>query len=681
MGGMVHYSEYSGHKKRKYKVKKRVYDETVYTFDIEASSVVLHNHLIYSQTYYDELTNEEKRLCEVYGFMYIWMFSIEDVVYYGRTWDEFKEFFSKVFPDDSCESIVYVHNLSYEAQFLRGVIPIDDVFAREKYKPMYLKSGSVTFKCSYVLTQSKLEKLPEYYGLEVEKLVGSLDYEKIRHQDTPLTEEELAYCKNDCLVLYEFVKKMAELYKHLHKIPLTKTGVLRRRCKSTMNKSINFRCRMREMVNLDPRLHTLLSRCFAGGYTHANYFYSDVVLENVTSYDICSSYPYIMCCERCFPTEAFHKCEHITLKNMRSNAVYIIHLKIKNLKSIKENSILSFSKCFHISENHVVDNGRLLNCESLETILTNYDYEILKEFYSFDEELVEIWGAPAGYLPKDFIEFVLEVYEKKTKLKDVEGREEEYQREKSDFNSLYGMSVTNTIRDDISYSDGEWHVHELTPFDILDKLKDEAKKPFLHFSYGVFITSKARYNLLKAVSELDEWNAYSDTDSLKLVEGFDKMAIYRYNERVAKTVKEAEKRLGLTGFVQKDIHGVSHCLGLLEKEGVYKKFKTLGAKKYCYEDQKGKIHITVSGVPKKGATLLKSVEDFKESLVFPASVTGKLMAIYSEEKDVCLTVTDYLGNTSDICFSYGVGFVPCSYTLSQSSLFIERDVTTMRRLI
>ena len=43
-----------------------------------------------------------------------------------------------------------------------------------------------------------------------EKLVGNLDYDLIRNSKTELTEKELKYCENDCLVIYEYIKKELE---------------------------------------------------------------------------------------------------------------------------------------------------------------------------------------------------------------------------------------------------------------------------------------------------------------------------------------------------------------------------------------------------------------------------------------------------------------------------------------
>lgn len=680
---MKKWTEYKSHDREVYFERGNIYDNTIYTFDIETTSVVLYENKIYNQDFYDTLSEKEKKNSKVYGFMYVWQFSINDVVYYGRTWEEFKQFLKKVFYDTKIISYIYVHNLSMEMQFLRSLLNITKVFARQKYKPIYFECKNLVFRCSYYLTQAKLEKLPDLYDLPVKKLVGDLDYTKIRHHNTALTKKEFEYCENDCLILYELIKKFKAEYKKIKSIPITKTGILRRKTQNEMSKSKSFKLKMYDIATNDVDLFNAETLAFSGGYTHANFYHANEVKKNIQPYDICSSYPYIMCCEKVFPQEAFREFKHTTLDTLSDKFIYLINIRISNLKSKKQNTILSISKCQNVSRNHALDNGRFLFCESLEAWVTNFDFEMLKNFYDFDYELIKIYGSPAGYLPKDFIKFILEIYEKKTKLKNVVGSELEYSRAKSDFNSLYGMCVTNTIRDEIEYNNDEWIEKVLTKDEKISKLDKENKKLFLNFSYGVFITSKARYNLLTLVNNFDEYNTYSDTDSLKLLEDFPKKYIYRYNQKVIQTIIKAKKHLSLSGFSQKDIKGNNHTLGIIEKEKEkYKKFKVLGSKKYCYEDEKEQLHITVAGVPKQGANALKSIDDFSEDFIFHSKDTGKLQLFYNEEKDIVLTVTDYLGNTEDIMFSYGIGFVPCSYKLKQSSQYIPfEDFNINRSLI
>ena len=69
--------------------------------------------------------------------------------------------------------------------------------------------------------------------------------------------------------------------------------------------------------------------------------------------------------------------------------------------------------------------------------------------------------------------------------------EVEYAKEKNKFNSLYGMSVTNTIRDEVIYDNDieDWlPERELTNEEIIEELCKEKEKGFLSFAYGVWVT-------------------------------------------------------------------------------------------------------------------------------------------------------------------------------------------------
>ena len=52
-----------------------------------------------------------------------------------------------------------------------------------------------------------------------------------------------------------------------------------------------------------------------------------------------------------------------------------------------------------------------------------------------------------------------------------------------------GMTVTNTIRDEVEYKDelGEWFETELSNDDIIEKFEGEEKKSFLAFSWRCLV--------------------------------------------------------------------------------------------------------------------------------------------------------------------------------------------------
>ena len=82
--------------------------------------------------------------------------------------------------------------------------------------------------------------------------------------------------------------------------------------------------------------------------------------------------------------------------------------------------------------------------------------------------------------------------------------------------------------------------------------------------------------------------------------------------------REIRERSERHGAYADDPAGVRHYLGVYEHDATYKRFVTLGAKKYAYEDDKG-LHITISGVSKSGAAEMGCLENFKEGFIFRES--------------------------------------------------------------
>lgn len=91
-----------------------------------------------------------------------------------------------------------------------------------------------------------------------------------------------------------------------------------------------------------------------------------------------------------------------------------------------------------------------------------------------------------------------------------------------------------------------------------------------------------------------------------------------------------------------------------------------GAKKYAYIDREDyKIHITVAGVPKKGAKALNSLEEFKDGLVFDYKVTEKNLLVYNEDMKETILI-DYKGKKYKVNDKYGCVLLPTTYNLGKS---------------
>ena len=668
---MYHWTEYYGHE---FDVIGNL-DNTIYTFDIESTSYLDLNGEQINACDYLSLSEADREAAIPKGLMYIWQFSINDNVYYGRTWEEFRKFLERLEENSDFKKIVFVHNLSFEFQFLRTVFSIKKVMSRKSRKVMSaeLNDFNITFRCTYYMSNCALAKLPEVFNLPVEKQVGDLDYDKIRTPKTPLTDKEMKYCEYDCLVVYEYIKIELQTYKTVNKIPMTATGKVRKELQAITLKDPKWRRKIGACINIKPSVYNMLIEAFAGGYTHANYIYTDEVLKNVDSYDETSAYPYVLVTYR-FPMGRFKDCNITRREDMIDKFAYLLRVKFTNLKSKYYNNFISASKCLNFSGT-TLDNGRIKSAREIIITLTDVDFKFILDTYEVESyEILESYFTKYEYLPKKFIKFVLQKYINKTQYKDVEGKEVEYALEKGKFNSIYGMTVTNMIRDEVDYDDVKgWNETPLTNTDIFDKLVEEKNKGFLSFAWGVWVTAYARDNLLRRVIELDRYVVYCDTDSIKLVQGYDRRIFTDYNESVINRIKETSELLDIPfdSYAPKDSKGIPHLLGIFEnetgkgREVTYDKFITQGAKKYAVEIN-GEIKITVSGVPKKkGSKCIKRIEEFRDDLVFDADITNKKNVMYNDDQTP-FDLIDYLGLKYRVKDKSACCLLPATYTLGKS---------------
>lgn len=261
---MKYWKEYYGHKPD-IKGKRNKYDNTIYTFDIETTSfLILDGDQIAPNKYLDLSEKEQERSLPMSN-MYIWMLGINDTVYYGRNWQELDYFLMNIeYYATGYKKFIYVHNLSYEFQFLRNHFKIDQIFSRKSRKVMKftLEKYNFEFRCSYYMSGVALEKLSDIYGLNTKKLVGELDYNIQRNSKTQLNENELSYCENDCLVVYEYIQKELEQYGTLKNIPLTSTGHVRKELKEKIEKDYKYKNYVKKAINTDPHIYSLLCSAF-----------------------------------------------------------------------------------------------------------------------------------------------------------------------------------------------------------------------------------------------------------------------------------------------------------------------------------------------------------------------------------------------------------------------------------
>lgn len=667
--------------------KKLLYDDNIYTFDIETSSFLILDNNIINSVDYLKLTKEERARAIPYSTMYIWQFSVNEEVYFGRKWGELKDFLQKLNNDIETRKIIYIHNASFEFQFLKSHFNFKNVMARKSHKVIKAEFAdyNAEIRCTYMMSNCALEYLPKLYNLTRKKKVGYLDYTKFRTSDTELSLDELLYSEHDCLVVYDYILHEKEQYQYCYNIPLTSTGHVRREFKVLVRSDLSYKKQVRKAVNQDPHVYNLLLSCFMGGYTHGNWTLIDDVHKEVDSVDFTSSYPYCLVAFK-YPSTIFKPCKIKKREDLLSNLAYILVVKFSNIESKYFNTILSQSKCI-TCEGVDYDNGRILRADSVTVCLTDIDFNLICDWYEYDSiEIIESYFSAYKYLPIQYVDFILDKYVDKTKYKGIPEEIIKYTKSKNLFNALYGMAVTNNIRDKVLYDNEKgWEEIPLTNEEIEESLYDEYKNGFLSFAYGVWCTAYARNNLLRNVMKLDKYVIYCDTDSLKLLQGYDKTVIEKYNESVLKRLQYVayERSIDYDKFSPKDRKGIPHPLGVFDFDGHYSEFITQGAKKYAYRQYESKyafrknysfkaeneLHITVSGVPKSGAKCLKNdINNFKDSLIFDYETTKKNLLLYTENQEL-VYLTDYQGHKTEIQDKSGCCILPTTYVLGKSEVY------------
>ena len=586
------------------------------------------------------------------SFMYIWQYYINGQCVIGRTWNEYIDFMRKlseyVYP---ATWVTYVHNLSYEFVFISGIYKFtnDEVFAVDSRKVLKCNLlGNLEYRCSYLLSNMTLDLYTNKMKVEHIKLTGTYNYDKLRTCTYIMSDDELAYCVNDVVGLHEAITVEMSLFKdNIITIPLTSTGYVRRDCRKVMYK---YKRTLIDKIYPTYPIYKLLRQEFRGGNTHANRYYAGRILDDVKSMDMSSSYPNVL--NNCrYPMTKFKTIDCETEKELRDlikkDYAVLATVVFENIRLKDEFwgcPYLSFdkSRCVY---GDLIDNGRILQAEILETTINDIDFKIIDDEYTWDKCIVTVCAISTyGKLPQELIDVCIEYFKKKTELKDVEGEEVYYTKMKNLLNAIYGMMAQNPVKQDILYDCGDWNLDDENEMDLLN---ESQKTAFLVYQWACWITAWARWMLEQGIKAAGHNFVYADTDSVKYVNDLD---ISDFN-----TQRQIESEA--SGSYAYDKKGKIHYMGVFEQERTYKRFITFGAKKYAYEyynDVKAvrgkktskykfvkrrkmkiklnKMYVTISGVNKsKGAKEISKkggLDNLKMGYVF--SEAGGMNVVYND---------------------------------------------------
>ena len=635
-------------------------------FDIETSTIWL---------------SEENT--DAHSFMYIWQFQIEDYLIKGRTWEEWLEFLYVL--RRALESygtlektpktpmmVIWIHNAAFEFSFISGIYPFtnDECFFRDARKPIYFRMfDAFEFRCSYIQTNLSLSALTKQTGVKLKLSGQKFDYNKVRFPWTELTAYEEEYTTTDVESLVKAMKyRVQRGGDTLLTVPLTSTGYVRRECKASLKD------RYLQINELKPykgengkRVYRLLRACFRGGNTHANRYYVGKICSDVYSYDIASSYPTQQLTKK-FPMKPFKwldgdmSTERIFMFMGLGYAVvgeyHFTNIRLKN--ECEPIPYISLARCEAV--NFEIDNGRILRAEYVEISLTEIDLEIILDTYTFDKvEIVSCMVAQKDYLPPEYRAVIQDYYNKKTALKgdDTEEGKYIYMKSKNMLNSVYGMSATDPIHQEIDYNDGNY---TRSGYDTMtaEEIEKALKGAAFPYQWGVYTTAYARQQLQKAIKLCRDKIIYCDTDSVKTLGD---VPIHLLND-------DLRTRAEAVGAYADDMNGERHYIGVFEADGHYKQFITQGAKRYAYINDSGKMGVTVAGVTKEvneetGKTFaveeLKTLKRFKPGMKWVKA--GGTQAVYNDADDF-----DYTDQASGktVHISKNVSIIPSTYVMTHS---------------
>ena len=560
------------------------------------------------------------------SIMYLWQFAINDLVIYGRLWSEFFNLLrclkNKL---NGMHLVIWDFNLSYEFQFLKGwyAFESDEVFAIDNRKVLKCSMfDAFEFRCAYIHCNMTLAKFLEKMGCEIQK--SNLDYKKERMPYDILDLETIDYGARDVAGLVEAIEKeYIQENRNVYNIPLTSTGFVREDVKHAMRNVAR-----ETLVEIFPNLEIMLMlrKAFRGGDVHANRYFSGDIVENVHSKDISSSYPAWLCLCK-YPMSKFKKRECYTIADVekqiekgRACLIEAFFINLRERNPYKARPYFASHKC-QILRDAIIDNGRVMSASEVLTVFTDVDFEIIKDCYTWDEcRIVECYTAKYDYLPEELTDVIKGLYKQKTALK---GTKDSYFyfRAKEKLNACYGMMAQSVLRIDTIFKNN--HFEDAEP-DFAEQIEKHKKKGFLSYAWGVWCTAYARNRLWQGIRIVEDAGGeviYWDTDSVKYIGDAD---FSKFNAEI-KRLSQMRDCIGI------DAEGKTHYMGVFEDDGDYTEFKTLGAKKYVYTDEKG-LHITIAGVSKiDGAKELESIDNFKDGFIFKNA--GGLESLYNDDVD------------------------------------------------
>ena len=458
---------------------------------------------------------------------YVWAYAIcevdnRDNVIIGTNIDEFMMWCEK--QKDNVK--VFFHNLKFDGQFILTWLfhhgykhtTKDNEKASRTFNTLisdkglyysievifYLngkKVNKVVFQDSLKLIPLSVDGIAKSFKLPIQK--GSIDYDSHNDlpPDTPLTEEEISYIKND-------VQIVAYAIDYFYSQGLDRMTI--GSCALNEYKKLIKKANFNRWFPI-PKYHEDVKQSYRGGFTYLNPKFAGKTIGNGVVFDVNSLYPSVMYDSYLpYGTPIFFKGEY------EEDTLYPLYTQmIKCQFELKKDKIPTIQ----IKHNPLFKGNEYLtssNDEEVVLCLNSVDLKLFFEHYDvYNPKYISGWKfkSTKGL----FTDYIDKWSENKIQAK-KDGNHGLYLISKLFLNSLYGKFGTDTkVKSKIPYlgEDDVVHYYDSEP----------EEKDGVYIAMASFITSYARFKTITSAQKItDDYNAgkskiqfvYADTDSLHL---------------------------------------------------------------------------------------------------------------------------------------------------------------------
>lgn len=511
---------------------------------------------------------------------------------YGETFEQFIDFCSH----PKINYTLYFHNLKFDGAFIiswllqNGFDYISDKKERRDNTfttlitdmgqfysiEIYFRVRGNNVNKVKILDSLKIfpnfsvERVAEGFALPIRKL--EIDYKMKRPIGHKLTEEEVAYIRNDVEIMARALKIMFD--QGLNKMTIAGDAF------SSYKKFVpKFRSRfpvLPKPVDEDIRLS------YRGGFTYVNEIYKEKPVGKGICIDKNSMYPSKMVQQPLpFGKPEFFEGEYQEDSLMPlfiQSLTCKFELKKGKIPNIQLKNNLSFIPNEYLSSS---------NNELVTLSLCSPDYQLFKENY-FITDVIFHGGWKFRECKGMFDDYINYWMDQKIKA-GKEGNQPMRQIAKLMLNSLYGrFGLSITARQKYPYLDENGVVR-------FALLPEEEREP-VYIPVACFITSYGRCDTIRTSQKIRDYSLkkygfdaylYSDTDSIHCM----------LNDEDLEALKD-------------DIFIDDYALGAWAKESDFD--RALFIRQKCYiEEENGKLNVTVAGLPKYLAPLI-TFENFKK---------------------------------------------------------------------